>query len=116
MRVERDHRRLGVQRLGHRAHVVDRHGAHGAQRLRDDQVGLQPAQRVLVELVDRPALLGQLPHRAVDLRRGQAAADDIARHPRALARLLRVVALVGDGGDVVADPEGEQDLGGRGYE
>ena len=68
--------RVRVQRddLGHRvhlgrdrAHVVDGDRADAAQRLGDDQVGLEVAQADAVELVDRAALLGQLAHRAVDL-------------------------------------------------
>ena len=116
VRVERDHLGLGIEPLGDRAHVVVRDRADGAQRLGDDQVGLQAPQGGLVELVDRAALLGQRAHGAVDLVRRQAGPDHVARHLRQVERLRRMVALVGDGGDLVADTEREQHLGGRGHE
>ena len=43
--------------------------AHRAQRLRDDQLGLERGERLAVELVDRLALQRALAHRRVDLRR-----------------------------------------------
>ena len=116
VRVERDHLRLRVHPLGHGADVVVGHRADGAQGLRDDQIRLQRAQRILVELVDRAAGGGELPHRAVDLVRRQAGPDHVARDLGQLQRLARVVALVGHGGNLVAEPEGEQGLGGRGDE
>ena len=42
-------------------------GADRAQLLRDDQVGLELAQQLLVEAVDRVAALGALAHGGVDL-------------------------------------------------
>ena len=86
VRVERD-TSARVQPLGDRLDVLVGHGADGAQRLRDDQVGLRAPQRLLVELVDRLALLGQLAHGAVDLRRRQPGADHVARDPGQLAGL-----------------------------
>ena len=96
--------------------VVVGHRADRAQRLGDDQVRLQALQARLVELVDRPPLLGQLAHGAVDLGRRQPGPDDVARDARQLARRRRVVALVRDGGDLVAQAEREEHLRGRGDE
>ena len=112
VRVERDHLRLGVEPLGDRLDVLVGDRADRAQRLRDDQVGLQVAQRRLVELVDRAALLGELAHRAVDLGRLEPGPDHVARDLRQLEHLRRVVALVRDGGNLVAQAEREQHLGG----
>ena len=72
VRVEGDDLRAAGDRLGDRAHVVDAHGAHRAQRLGDDEVGLEVAQALGVELVDRLAALGALAHGGVDLGRAQA--------------------------------------------
>ena len=116
VRIQRHHLRLGVEPLGDRAHVVVGDRADGAQRLRDDQIGLKVPQGGLVELVDRAALLGQRAHGAVDLVRRQAGPDHVARDLGQVERLRRVVALMGDGGDLVADAEREQHLGGRGHE
>ena len=79
--------RLGIV-LGHRAHVVDADGAHRAQRLGDDQVGLELAQALGVELVDRLAALGALAHGGVDLGRAQSAGQAVARD----AAVARVAA------------------------
>ena len=45
VRVKRDHHRLAVDLLRESADVVVGDGAHRAQRLRDDQVGLQLVQQ-----------------------------------------------------------------------
>ena len=111
VRVERDHLRLGLDPLRDRDDVVVGDRADRAQRLRDDQVGLQLAQPRLVERVDRLALLGQLAHGAVDLAGLEPGADQVARDLGQLERRRGVVALVGDGGDLVAEPEREQHLG-----
>ncbi len=66
-RVERDHLRLGGQPLGHGAHVVERHRADLADRLRHDQVHAELLERALVELVEGLAAPGALAHRGVDL-------------------------------------------------
>jgi hypothetical protein len=112
VRVEREHLRRRLEALRQRAHVVVRDGAHRAQRLGDDEVRLGAAHAVLVELVDGPALLGQLAHGAVDRRRRQARPDHVARDLGQVARRRRVVALVGDRGHLVAEAEREQRLGG----
>ncbi len=112
VRVERDDRGPGVQPLGDRADVVVGDRAHRAQRLGDDQVGLELREAVLVQLVDGAALLRQLAHRAVDLRGRQPGADHVARDLGQAEHLGRVVALVRDGGNLAAEAEGEQHLGG----
>jgi hypothetical protein len=71
VRIEAHDRRLRLHPRGDRAHVVDRHRAHAAQRLRDDQIGPQATQAFLVELVDRAAFLGERADGGVDLRRRQ---------------------------------------------
>ena len=73
--------RLGMV-AGHRAHVVDADGAHRAQRLSDDQVGLEVLQALGVELVDGLAALGVLAHGRVDLGRAQPAGQAVARDVR----------------------------------
>ena len=111
LRIQRDHaRRLG-QRDRQRLDLVVRHGADVAQRLRDDEVGLELADELLVELVDRLAGAGALTDGRVDLGGRQALGQDVARHRQDVARGLGVVALVGDAHDVVAEPQREQQLG-----
>ena len=116
VRVERDHLRLGLDPLRDLDDVVVGDRADRAQRLRDDQVGLQRAQPLLVERVDRLALLGQLAHRAIDLGGREPGADQVARDLGQLERLRGVVALVCHGGDLVAQPQREQHLGRGGDE
>ena len=111
-RVERDHLRLRRQPLGHRAHVVERDGAHLAHGLGHDQVHVELLERRLVELVERLAAAGALAHRGVDLGRGQPLGDHAAREVGELFRAGRVVTLMCDRGDAVAEAEGEQHLGG----
>ena len=64
--------------------VVGGDGADVAQRLRDDQVGLELADELRVERVDRRAVLRALAHGAVDLASGQALGEDVARDIREL--------------------------------
>ena len=93
-RIEREDLRLGFDLLGDRADVVDRHGADGAQRLRDDQVGQRVLEGKLVELVDGAPLAGQLAHSAVDLRGRKPFRNNAARQMRQLLRLRWIIALV----------------------
>ena len=74
VRVERDDLRVARDPARDGDDVVVGDGAHGAQLLGDDQVGLELGQGLLVELVDRLAALRALAHRGVDLGRAQAAA------------------------------------------
>jgi hypothetical protein len=62
--VEREHPRAGLQLLGELLDLLGAHGADRAQRLRHDEVGLQLADEVVVELVDRLAACRALAHRA----------------------------------------------------
>ncbi len=94
--------------------VADR--ADRAQLLRDDQVGLELAQQLLVEAVDRVAALGALADGRVDPRRVEAGRQLVAREVRQLERAGRIVALVRDADHVVAEAEREQQLGGVGHE
>ncbi len=114
--VERDDLGLGLDPLRDRTHVLVGHGTHRAQRLGDDEVGLELGQQVLVEAVDGLAGLGELAHPRVDLDRGQALGDHAVGDVGELGSLGRVVALVGDGDHLVAEPEREEQLGGRGHE
>ena len=79
VRIQREHLRGGIEPLRDGADVVLGDGAHGAERLGDDQVRLQVLQLALVELVDRAALLGELAYRAVDLRGLEPRPDHVAR-------------------------------------
>ena len=103
------------QPLGHRDDVVERDGAHLADRLRDDQVHVELLERRLVELVERLAAAGALAHRGVDLGGRQPLRDHAAREMGELLGARRVVTLVGDRGDAVAEAEREQHLG-RGWD
>ncbi len=95
--------------------VVERDGADLAHRLGDDQVHLELAQLERVELVERLAGTGALAHGGVDRRRAEALGNDAAGEVGEIRGLGRVVTLMGDGDDVVADAEGEQHLG-RGWD
>ena len=113
VRVERDHHRLAVELLGDLLDVVDGDRAHLAERLRDDQVGLQLVQELSVELVDRFARQRALLDRGIDLRRREPRRQLVARDPWQLCCRRRVVALMSDGDDVVAEAEREEHLGRR---
>ena len=71
---------------------------------------------LLVERVDRLPALGARADGGVDLPRAEAGREHVARHAGAVERLERVIALVGDGDNLVVEPEREQQLGGRGHE
>ncbi len=111
--VQRDHRGLGRQPLGHRAHVVVGDGADLAHRLGHDQVGVLLGQRLLVELVQRLALAHVLAHGGVDLGRRQPLGDHAGGQVGQLRGRRRVVALVRYCHDAVAQAELEQHLGRR---
>src|ERR1700682_1704379 len=68
VRLERDHRRLrpypGAKRL---LQIARRHGADGALRLRQDQVGPQLAEAIDIDAVNREPLRHDLFHPLVDL-------------------------------------------------
>ena len=115
-RVERDHLRVRRDLLRDRAHVVERHGADLAERLGHDQVRLELAQLLRVELVQVLAALRPLAHGGVDLLRGEALRDDRSRQMWQLRRFWRIIALVGDPDDVGAESEREQRFGSGGNE
>ena len=112
VRIQRDDHRLGVDLLRDRAHVVIGDRAHRAQRLGDDQVGLELVQRVGVELVDRLARHRALLDGRVDLSGAEAAGQPVTGDLRQSQRLLGIVALVRDGDEIVAEAERVQHLGG----
>ena len=92
-----------------------RHRAHPAQVLREDDIGLLSPEPVGVQHVERLLGVHAFAHRCVDLARTQrpalgerAAGDHRLRH-----RVGRVVALVGDPDQRIAETEGVHDLGGR---
>ena len=80
--VQRYHLGAGGHRLGDPLDVLDAHGADRAQRLGDDQVGLELAQPLLVEGIDRLAALGALRDGGVDLPRRQPRGQHVAGHGR----------------------------------
>ena len=110
------HLRLRRDLLRDRAHVVDRDGAHLAERLGHDQVRLELAQPLRVQLVEVLAALRALAHGGVDLRRREPLRDDRARQVWQLRGLWRIIALVSDPDDVGAESEREQRLGSGGNE
>jgi hypothetical protein len=111
VRIERDHHRLTVDLRRDFAHVVVGDGADRAQRLGDDQLGLQVVQRVGVELVDRLSVERPLLDGRVDLGGAETVRQLVPRNPGQGCRLRWVVALMGDADDVIAQSEGEQQLG-----
>ncbi len=105
-----------AQPLGHRAYVVVGDGADLADRLRDDQVGRELGEQVLVERVEGLAAPDKLANAGVDLGGGEPGVEDAAGQVRKPGRLGRKVALVRDRDHVIAQAEREQRLGGRGDE
>ena len=111
VRIERDHQRLAVDLLGDLPDVLVGDGADLAQRLGDDQVGLEVLEHLGVELVDRFAAERELLDGRVDLRRRESGGKLVSRHSRERRGRRRVVALMGDGDDVVPEAEREHHLG-----
>ena len=110
-RVLLEHPRLARQPRGDLEHVLVGDGADVADRLGDDQVRRQLGQPLLVELVERPALADASPSppRRSRRRRARRAARCWVRWGSERA-CGRVVALVGDRDDALAEPEGEEHL------
>jgi hypothetical protein len=96
-----------------RAHAAVGHGADLAQVLGDDQLRAQLGQQVEVQVVDGQGGAQQLPHRPVQLAAGPGPLEPGAGDGRQLGHLGWVVALVGDADQLLAGPEGADDLGGR---
>ena len=111
--IERDHVGPAGQARGDRADVVVGDGADRAQRLGHDQVGLELEERSLVELVERLTATDEVAHPTVDLGGLEPLRNDAAGQGRERRGLGRMVALVGDGDDLAAEPEREQRLGRR---
>ena len=120
VRVERDDLRPRGQLRGELGDVLVGDGADRTERLRDDQIRLQRPQGVLVELVDRLAPLGARAHRRIDLGGGILWPTPIGSTSRVMcgrcAGLRRMVALVRDRDDLLAQIEREQQLRGVGNE
>jgi hypothetical protein len=104
---------VGGEPLGNRPHIVERDGADVAHSLGHDQVHAELLERGLVELVKGVPLSGALSHGGVDLGGRQAIRDHAAGEMRELLGGGRVVTLMCDRGDAVAEAEGEQHLGCR---
>ena len=86
--------------------------ADRAERLRDDQVGLERGERCGVQLVDRLAARRALAHRGVDRARRRGRRGSASRvSARQLPRRGRVVALVRDRDKLIAEAEREEELG-----
>ena len=102
--------------LGDRAHVLIGDGAHGAQRLGHDQIGLERLELIHVELVDRLTAERPLLDGGVDLGRAQARRQRVPGHLGELLRRGREIALVGYSDYVGADAQREQHLRGGGNE
>ncbi len=117
MRPQGDDTRLAVHKFAHRAlDVGQRHGAHLALILREDDVGLQFLQRVGVNLVNGEAVLDQRAHALVDLGARAVHIELRPRDRRQLENRRRVVAFVRAGDLQIAGTEGVQQLGGAGDE
>ena len=113
-RVERDHLGPAPQVLQRLVHFVDVDGAHGAQVLGHDQIGIEVAQRSLIEGVEVFARRHAGPDHGVDLRRRQAIGQGRGGDDPPTPRLGRKVTLEGHAGHVGARADGEQDLRGGG--
>ena len=92
--------------------VARRHGAHPAQVLGEDEVGLDALDQLGIEGVQRLTVLHRLPDEPVDVGRRRLLADVELRagDDGLLGGRGRVVAPVGDRFDLVTEPEGEGDL------
>jgi hypothetical protein len=113
VRVQRDHHREAVDLVRDLADVVIGDGAHRAQRLGDDQIGGQLAERLGVELIDRFTGERALLDRGIDLRRGEPVGQPITGDLRQITHRRGIVAFVGDADDIGPEAEGEEHLCGR---
>ena len=113
-RLERHDADVGVDRPGHLVDLAVADRADRAQLLGQDEVRVGRLERLLVELVERRAAVDRLADEAIDLTRralGQVVGRAGDRRDR--CGLGRPVALVGHPDELVAEPEGEDDLGRR---
>ena len=112
--LERDHRDVCVDGAGDLVDLAVAHGADAAQLLGQDEVGLGGGQRRLVQRVERGAAMDRSRDEPVDVaRRRRRQVMDAPRHDRLADDLGRVVALVRDAHELIAESDGAHDLGGR---
>jgi hypothetical protein len=109
-RVEGDHLRLRRELLRDGANVVDRDRTDLTQRLSDDQIRLERAQLLGIELIEVLATCRALPNGRVDLLAREPLGDHRAREMWQLRGLCRIIALVCDPDDVGAQSESEEHL------
>ena len=111
LRIECDHLRARGDHLGLLDDFVVGDRADRAQLLGDDQVGLQLAQELGIELVDGALAGDRGAHGGVDLARRQALRQTVPGHAWQLERTCGMIALVRHRDDIVAEPEREEQLG-----
>ena len=99
-----------------RNHVFVAHRANVALGLGDDHVGPQGGQKLDVDLVQRGLAGGELVHLLVDRAAGRGGVDQRPRQPRFAGHVARIVALVADADQVLAQAEQVDHLGGAGNE
>ena len=100
----------------HRDHVVVGDGTDLANRLGDDQVGLEFCQPLLVEGVEGTPFADDLLDRGVDLTGVETLRQDRRRQVGQLGRRRREIALVGDADHIPPETEREEHLGRGGDE
>ena len=117
VRAHRHDARLPVHELAHGAlHVGERHGAHFALVLREDDVRLELFQRFGVDVVDREPVLDQRAHGLVDIGARPFDAELRAGDRRQLQHRGRVIAFVRARDLQIAGAERVQYLGCAGDE
>jgi hypothetical protein len=115
-RILLEHPRPAVEAGGDRNHVLVGDGADLADRLGDDQIGGELREHSLVQLVERAALGDRRLHGGVDLAGVEVLAQNRPGQVGEFPRSWRVVALVRDADDAVAEPHCKEHLRGRGDE
>jgi hypothetical protein len=111
VRVQGQHVRVAAQVVQGLVHVPGRQRAHPAQVLGQDQVGCQFGQGPRVQRVQILARGHPFPHVAVNIARRHPRGIQAADHDHLLrAGGRRLVALEGDPGQVIAQPERVDDL------
>jgi hypothetical protein len=114
-RLERDHGDRGVDRTNDLVDLPVADRAHVAQLLREDEIGFKRLELLVIQRVERRAAVHRGGHQRVDFATRQLAeVVRVARHDRLADHLGRPVALVGHADELVAEPEGTDDLGGGG--
>src|SRR5258706_5180016 len=110
MRIKRDHLWTTWQMRERRAKIVRRSGADVAKILCDDQVRIDGGQHGQVHAVEAFTAFEEFADLPVNRRRAFRVRN--ARHDqnRFAARFRRKIALVADAGDLIAQPQREQDF------